>query len=98
MADLTKSEEATDQQKFGSKEKARYNEGIFGTPKIIEKYNIHGDNSKEREVQDQMDNREGSKGRPYWQKISEVVVNGGSNSKLASTTHDNGTEYSQSTF
>ena len=83
MADLTKSEEATDQQKFGSKEKARYIEGIFGTPKIIEKYNIHGDNSKEREAQDQMDSREGSKGRPYWQKISDVVVNGGSNSKLA---------------
>ena len=94
MADLTKIDEYADQQKLGSKEKARYIEGIFGTPKVIENYTVHGENSKERDGEEVREGNEGPKSRQYWSKMQEAVVNGDPGSKMASTARENGTAYS----
>ena len=69
LLDLTKIDEYADQQKLGSKEKARYIEGIFGTPKVIENYTVHGENSKERDGEEVRESNEGPKSRQYWSKM-----------------------------
>ena len=47
----TKADESADHQRHGSKERSKYLDGIFGTPKLMEKCNNHVETSREKGFQ-----------------------------------------------